>query len=182
MVTQHRTIVLFICFVKQAGIDGDFGLVPRDHRELTCLLAEYDRSTWVLLIAFTNELRTVLPPSEYLHHKMKKRLASLPVSRETIPAFDSTDSLGSKVSVAPKAPPRPQTWSPWRGRCYLESQRVWTVHSSTRSEDGDRAAETAGPGGNPAAVQLVQESAVAFQVLPSRPGARCRGVLKQVNV
>lgn len=74
MVTQHRTIVLFICFMKQADIDGDFGLVPPDRRELTCLLAEYDRSTWVL-IAVTNELSTVLPPSEYLHHTAKKKNA-----------------------------------------------------------------------------------------------------------
>ncbi|KAL6802246.1 hypothetical protein J3E68DRAFT_395643 [Trichoderma sp. SZMC 28012] len=71
MVAQHMTIVLFICFMKQADIDGDFELVPPDHRELTCLLAEYDHSMWVL-IAFTNELSTVLPPSEYLHHTVKK--------------------------------------------------------------------------------------------------------------
>ncbi|KAL6832815.1 hypothetical protein V8C40DRAFT_236079 [Trichoderma camerunense] len=56
MVTQHRTIVLFICFVKQADIDRDFELVPSNHPEFTCLLAEYNRSTWVL-IAFTNDGR-----------------------------------------------------------------------------------------------------------------------------
>ncbi|KAF3071974.1 hypothetical protein CFAM422_005770, partial [Trichoderma lentiforme] len=98
-------------------------------------------------------------------------------SRETIPAFDSTDSLGSKVSVAPKKlllgrrlglPTRavfsgiaacmvcPQLDDKRRWRPGRRNGRTWWESS----------------GGAAGA-----KSAVAS--LPSRPGARYRGVLKQ---
>ncbi|KAL6698556.1 hypothetical protein J3F84DRAFT_363208 [Trichoderma pleuroticola] len=70
MVTQHRTIVFFVRFMKQADIDGDFELVPPDHPEFTCLSAEHDCSTWVLITStYQHVLRDAVnsPSSKRVH-------------------------------------------------------------------------------------------------------------------
>lgn len=49
---------------------------------------------------------------------------------------------------------------------------MWTVHGSTSSEDGDRAAETAGPGGNRSGGAAVRErySFAAVETWSAVPG------------